>query len=89
MNNRPLHLVQKMLHTWSIQCDVLLVLTMLEQDVKLDSGIFPLKSEQQAITIPPRRKCHHVREVFWGGALKETNDEMKKREIEMKKVGGK
>ena len=32
-----------------------------------------LKSEQQAIAIPPRRKCHHVREVFWGRALKETS----------------
>ena len=50
---------------------------MLEQDVKLDSGIFPLKSEQQAIAIPPRRKCHHVRKVFWGGALKETSGEGK------------
>jgi len=49
------------------------------------SGIFPQnKSEQPAIARPPRRKCHQVRELFWGGALKEISGERKKRGVKMK-----
>ena len=92
VNNGELQSVQKMLHTWSTQCNVLLVLTLLEQDVKLDSGIFPLKkwTTGNRNTAAPEMPSR-ARSVLGQGPERNKwskwGIEMKKREENGRKIG--